>query len=208
MDGEESGRKEPKMPTMKPFLKRWTLMPMLMALLLSACSPSTALSAGSATTTERAAQLALGTVRLEGTEQAVDATAAAQLLPLWELLSDLRTSSTAAPEELVATVQAIEAAMTTDQLAAIEAMELPTAEASGAGPAPGDVESAQAVAAPMDPAMGGEAMAAMGGDMPMDGGMPPDGSGQAQAGNSTTGRGSSNSMYREVIALLQSKTGS
>ena len=69
-------------------------------------------------------KLALGLLKLEGTPQAVDAKQAAQLLPLWQLLRQLNSSSSAAPEEVSAVVDAIQAAMTPVQVSAIEGFQL------------------------------------------------------------------------------------
>ena len=66
----------------------------------------------------------LGILKLEGTPQAVDAKQAAQLLPLWQLLRQLNSSSSAAPEEVSAVVDAIQAAMTPVQVSAIEGFQL------------------------------------------------------------------------------------
>ena len=70
------------------------------------------------------AQLALGTVQLEETGQAVDETQAAELLPLWQALQSLTRSGTAADVELNAVVNQIQATMRSEQIAAIAAMQL------------------------------------------------------------------------------------
>ncbi len=68
--------------------------------------------------------LAVGTFKLEGTPQAVDATEAAKLIPLWQLMNQLETSSSTAPQEITATVNAIQAAMTPAQIQAIQGMQI------------------------------------------------------------------------------------
>jgi hypothetical protein len=195
-------------------MKKCILIPLAMALLLGACSPSTALRAGSATTTERAAQLAQGTLNLEGTDQAVNAEQAQELAPLWEILADLSVSATAAPEELAATVEAIEAGMTAKQLDAIGAMDVETAEAAGmiAAEAPaaaasgGDAAAMEAAQRAMEPSLGGEMgrdmASGVGGDL--GGGMPPE-PGQAQVGSSPGVGVASSSLFQRVITLLQEK---
>jgi hypothetical protein len=65
-------------------------------------------------------QLALGTVRLEGTAHAVTPEQAETLLPLWQALR----GSVTAEAEVGAVLRGIEGAMTEEQLAAIADMEL------------------------------------------------------------------------------------
>ncbi|HSN76483.1 MAG TPA: hypothetical protein VL334_15510 [Anaerolineae bacterium] len=72
-------------------------------------------------------QLALGILELEGTADAVTPGQAAQLLPLWQALSALDASSTAAPEEIAAVQNQIVAAMAPAQVAAIAQLQLTNA---------------------------------------------------------------------------------
>ncbi len=69
-------------------------------------------------------QLAVGTFKLEGTNQAVDSKMAAQLLPLWQLLKQLNSSSSAAPQEVTAVVNQIQSTMTPSQVNTIHNMQL------------------------------------------------------------------------------------
>ena len=69
-------------------------------------------------------QLAYGTLRLEGTADAVTADQAAKLLPLWQALQALDASSTTATEETAAVQAQILSAMTPAQVSAIAAMRL------------------------------------------------------------------------------------
>ena len=69
-------------------------------------------------------QLALGTMRLEGTEQAVTPEQAASLLPLWQVI---RGGSLQSDAEANAIISQIEGGMTAEQLEAVAAMQL-TAE--------------------------------------------------------------------------------
>ena len=71
-------------------------------------------------------QLALGTVRLEETDLAVDEAQAAELLPLWRALQSLSASDTTAAAELDAVVNQIQDTMMPVQLEAIAAMALTT----------------------------------------------------------------------------------
>ena len=72
-------------------------------------------------------QLAYGTLRLEGTADAVTADQAAKLLPLWQALQALDASSTTATEETAAVQAQILSAMTPAQVSAIAAMRLTNA---------------------------------------------------------------------------------
>ena len=115
---------------------------LILALALSACG-------GTATETETASagagglnadyenalsvqlQLSVGTFSLEGTDLAVDAAQAAELIPLWQVLNGLTESGSAAPEEIDALVAQIEETMTSEQISAIAAKQL-TREDMGA----------------------------------------------------------------------------
>jgi hypothetical protein len=65
-------------------------------------------------------QLALGTLKLEGSESAVTPEQAATLLPLWQALQ----GGVTAPAEVNAVLKQIEGTMTTEQLQAIAGMQL------------------------------------------------------------------------------------
>ncbi|MBN2503403.1 MAG: hypothetical protein JXB38_21685 [Anaerolineales bacterium] len=68
--------------------------------------------------------LAAGTLKLEETDLAVTVEQAAELLPLWKAARSLADSDNITNEEINAIYDQIEEAMTTDQMGAIEAMEL------------------------------------------------------------------------------------
>jgi hypothetical protein len=69
-------------------------------------------------------KLAAGTLKLEETDLAVTAEQAAELLPLWKAAKSLVDSDNITSEEINAIYDQIEAAMTAEQMDAIEAMEL------------------------------------------------------------------------------------
>lgn len=69
-------------------------------------------------------QLIIGTFKLEGTDWAVTAEQATDLLPLWQVLQDLNDSDTAAQEEINALVDQIQETMTPEQIQAIVDMQL------------------------------------------------------------------------------------
>ncbi len=83
---------------------------------------------GAARTLTPDAKLALGTMKLEGTPQAIDTQTAAKLLPLWQLMMQLHSSSSTAPQEVAAVQNQIEETMTAAQVSAINGMTLTTAD--------------------------------------------------------------------------------
>ena len=71
-----------------------------------------------------AEQYVIGTFKLEGTSNAVDAKTAAALVPLWQAYSQLTSSNTAAQAEIDAVISQIQTTMTPQQIQAITAMKL------------------------------------------------------------------------------------
>ncbi len=67
-------------------------------------------------------KLPVGTLMLEETDYAVTPAQAKELLPLWQMLGALQESGTASQVEIEAVLDQIQAAMTPEQLAAIEEM--------------------------------------------------------------------------------------
>jgi hypothetical protein len=117
-------------------MTRTTIIGILLVLMvtLAACSvPGLSQGSGEAATlTESIAlpqsiQLSVGTLMLEETPQAVTAEQAQELLPLWQMLRTLQQSDTAAQAEIEAVLNQIQAAMTPEQRAAIEEMDLTSA---------------------------------------------------------------------------------
>jgi hypothetical protein len=68
--------------------------------------------------------LAVGIFKLDGTANDVTASQAKDLLVLWEAYQQVSSSDTAAPEEKAALVSQLQSSMTTDQMAAISALNL------------------------------------------------------------------------------------
>ena len=73
-------------------------------------------------------QLALGTLKLEGTANAITAEQAKELLPLWQAIVALSGNTTTAEEELTAVQNQIAAALQPAQLQAIGALQLTTTQ--------------------------------------------------------------------------------
>lgn len=69
-------------------------------------------------------QLALGTLKLEGTDTAVTPEQAAELLPLWKAANSLSGADNVHPQELEGLFIQIQKAMTAEQMQAIQSMDL------------------------------------------------------------------------------------
>ena len=112
----------------------WLAVLLAGAVLLTACSASktssSSAAAGGAPSGNSnqplalAGQLAVGTLKLEGTPNAVDAKEAAGLLPLWQAYSQIVTSDSTAQAEIDGLVTQIKDTMTPAQVSAITAMKL------------------------------------------------------------------------------------
>ena len=84
--------------------------------------------AAASTPLDAESKLALGTLKLEGTKQAIDPKMAANLIPLWQLLYQLKSSTSSAPQEVTAVVDQIKATMTPVQVSTINNMTLTQAD--------------------------------------------------------------------------------
>ena len=109
---------------MKKIIFAFTLF--TLSLTLVACSKTNSATASASNTGSLSLEMQLlaGTFKLEGTDLAVTAGQAKQLLPLWQTLQSLATSSTAATEEINAVVDQIKSTMTAQQIDEITAMKL------------------------------------------------------------------------------------
>jgi len=110
----------------------FTLMTILV-LTLTACSSGTTNTQQAATNqstdtspTEMplASKLVVGSFKLEGTDNAITAEQATELIPLWQVYQQLSTSDTAAQEEISSLADQIQETMTPNQITAIDAMNL------------------------------------------------------------------------------------
>jgi len=106
---------------------------LVLTLILTACSSNASSAAGPAASGQGGGatgqlsapmQVALGTIKLDGTENAVTPEQAKELLPLWETLQQLEGSDTAAIQEKEALVSQIQETMTQKQTQAISALNL------------------------------------------------------------------------------------
>jgi hypothetical protein len=138
-------------------------------------------------------QLILGTLLLEGTENAVTAEQAAELLPMWQLMKEISTSDTAATEELGGLIIQIQETMTAAQIQAITDMALTQEDLmaymqkAGMGQMPQKAGTPAASGA--DGATGGGMSGGfvVGGSMPGGGGMPSGGGGIPDGGGMPSG---------------------
>jgi len=113
-------------------IKKLMILPMvLLAVWMPACgSASTATDAADPTSDSPTMelpvtmQIILGSYRLEGSQQAITAEQAANLLPLWQVYNDLSESDAAAQAEIDALLEQIQESMTPEQMSAIEALQL------------------------------------------------------------------------------------
>ncbi|MFZ5818340.1 MAG: hypothetical protein ACOYYJ_00425 [Chloroflexota bacterium] len=155
------------------------LLVILSALGMTACGgASTPTGTGSAPMDDPSAmelpasmELVLGSFELEGTDQAITAEQAANLLPLWQVYQSLGESDSAAQAEIDALLEQIQETMTPEQMSAIQALQLTREDmraimeeqgmAMGGGPDAGNTGNTDN--------RGG------GGFGPPDGGMPPSG---------------------------------
>jgi len=99
-----------------------------LVLTLTACSGTASATQASSTqestSLPTATQLVVGTFKLEDTDQAVTSEQAKDLLVMWQVYQNLISSDTAAQAEIDALVDQIQETMTTDQINAIQAMNL------------------------------------------------------------------------------------
>lgn len=105
------------------------ILALLLALSLLGCTASAAnvsptTSATSPLALSETLLLAAGTLQLEGTAQAIAATQAQELAFLWQAYGALATQDATAAAELAALLDQIQTAMTSDQLRAVDAMQL------------------------------------------------------------------------------------
>jgi len=188
-------------------------------LLLTACASATTTSTVSTSNNlSTAAELALGTLKLEGTNTAVTSTQAIQLLTLWEGYQSLSDSDTSSQVEVEALVKQIQGTMTTDQIRAIEAMKLTdqsmseimgTLGGSNNASAPASTPSTSALSQGA-PSGGQGGMPSDGGGMPMGditGGMTTQSTPYAAQSTSNAGTSQVNPMLlKALIQMLETRS--
>ena len=227
---------DPKGHTMKRKLLSTLL---LFTLVLAACGVSDSGTPTAPTQVDDLpieTRIAVGTLKLEGGEQAVSAEQAGELLVMWQVYQELRNSDTAAQAEIDGLVQQIQDTLTPEQMEAIQVMSLTQQDvfalmqeqgaemglaqrsssegtftfdpAAGGGPPDGGGGP------PPDGGMGGGAPpdGGMGGDMGEMGGVAP-GSGTDQSQGAATGQdlrrneGVPTAVVSALIQYLEGKAG-
>ena len=104
----------------------------ILILALTACSgtsntPSSTplqLTDGTAPELSTASKLVVGSFKLEETDLAITSEQAVALLPVWQVYQEVSTSDTAAQAEIDALIEQIQETLTTEQMDAINAMNL------------------------------------------------------------------------------------
>ena len=198
---------------------------MIAGILLTACSSSSTSTPIGSTSNELPieTQLAVGTLRLNGTDQDITAEQAKNLVVYWQVYKELSQSQTAAQAEVDGLVAQIQETMSDNQMQAITAMNITqqdvlasmqgvTVASSSSGTSTINVPSGSASGGGM-PAGGPPD----GGGAPPDGGIPADMGGAAstsgvsqsqgsQAGTSSTViTGVPSALVEAVIQSLQQK---
>lgn len=196
----------------------------IFAITLTACNSLSTVTPGN--TTKQAlpveTQLAVGTLKLAGTDQDISSEQAQNLVVYWETYQELSQRDTAAQEEMDALVTQIQETMTSDQMQAITDMNITqqdvfasmqgvTVDSSNSGNSTVSVPSGSSSGGGM-PAGGPPAD---GGGVPPDGGMPGDlggtASGSSQVQSSATGSSSAGianippALVEAVIQSLQQR---
>ena len=189
----------------------------------SASSSKGPLSQDGANSLSVAAQLAVGTLKLEEAGQALSAKQAADLLPLWKAYRNLSQDSSAAPLELQGLTEQITETLAKEQVAAIAAMKLTQDDLAAEMQALGISMQGASTGSSSSPAQGQAAGAAGGGAGagapeagPGAGGVPGMGpgdqaAGAARTGTSQAGAGTSGGsaisplLLNVLVRLLQAK---
>lgn len=183
----------------------------ILALTLTACGASASTEAATAPQTGGPNQtmsgltlIVIGTLKLDGTEQAVTPEQAAELLPLWQVYKDLSSSDTAAQAEVDALVKQIEDTMTGEQMQAINSMGLTPQDMMTVMQELGlDMGRGQRPSGSGDTTQDGG-----GGFMPPGGGMPPDmGGGGAPGGGGGMPGDGGQGLSQDQIATAQAARG-
>jgi hypothetical protein len=153
------------------------LIVMIVGILLTACSSSSASTPIGSTSNNLPieTQLAVGTLKLSGTAQDISIEQAKELVVDWQVYKELSQSQTAAQAEMDGLVAQIQETLSDDQMQAITAMNITQqdvlASLQGVTAASSD-SSSSTVSLPAGSASGGGMPA---GGPPEGGGVPPDG---------------------------------
>jgi hypothetical protein len=196
----------------------------ILALALTACGATAPQTTPAQTGLDTESKLIIGTLKLEGTQQAVSVEQAQELLVLWQVYQEISQSDTSAPEEVSALLNQIDGSMTAEQTQAINAMNLSQRDVMTVMQEKGLMANMPQRSASTDSSSGGDGFAppdgggmAMGaggppsgGGMPMGGGMPGGGSSSSSSSNTdtqTTRKSSASLLIDALIEYLQGIAG-
>jgi hypothetical protein len=195
-------------------IKKPLILLALLAIGVSACSSSARTQNGppNSGTLNPMSELAVGTIKLDGTQNAVTKEQAAQLLTMWQVYKQLIASSTAAQPEIDGLSAQIRDTMTADQHKAISGMKLAQSDifafmqSQGGGPSSsasgqtnkGSTNQGGGFPGGGDPG-GGMPPPDMGGGMP-GGGMPGGGTTSRQATGTQTANSTQGSAQSARLA--------
>lgn len=201
-------------------MKRLMFTAFILLLLLTACGTQAATSTTSAAVDSlpAAAELALGTLKLEGAGLTITADQASAMLPLWQVYQSLAASDTAAQAEIEALVTQIQGTLSADQWQAVQDMHLTRADLSAliseqsiSVSAPqSTTDSSTTAAQPAGPDGGGMPPSDMGGDPSMTGGVQPVSSSASDSDTTpvmSSGTGVPSALVSTLIELLESRAG-
>ncbi len=197
---------------------------MIAGLLLAACTSSLPRTTSKSTSNELPTEtrIAVGTLKLTGTDQDVTAQQAEQLLILWQTYKQLSQSDTAAQAEVDGLVAQIQETMTAGQMTAITDMHITQQDVftsmQGVTVTTSNSTKASTISVPSGSSSGGGMPAGGPGGAPPDGGGMPVEMGGGASGTSTgqtqhaqTSSGSQNltkvpsALVEAVIQSLQQK---
>jgi hypothetical protein len=196
-------------------------------LALTACSTTRAnsMSPGGGSAMQPLTELAVGTLKLEGTQDTITKEQAAELLPMWQVYRDMSTSDTAAQQEIDGLTEQLQGTMTDAQRKSISAMNLTqqdvmaVMQAQGPGTGTGPVARQNSSTGQGNSGFPGGGFPGGGGNMPPDGSFGPGGgfggssrtTGTPQANGQqlrAKGVGVPNMLLNTLIKYLEGKAAS
>ncbi len=186
-------------------MKHITLSILIIAgLLLSSCSSASIGTPGSSSNNNlpTEAQLAVGTLKLAGTDQDITIEQAKELVVYWQVYKEISQSDTAAPAEIDGLIAQIQETMTDDQVEAITDMNITQQDVLTSMQEMAIVSSNSS-----DSTVNLPSGAASGGGMPA-GGPQPDGSGiPGDTGVAAPASGTNQSQSAQTDSRLAGTTG-
>jgi hypothetical protein len=152
-------------------------------------------------------RLAVGTLKLAGSEHDITAEQAQELVVLWQVYKELSQSDIAAQAEVDGLISQIRETMSSDQLQAIMDMQLTQQDVfmSMQGVTAGsDTSDGDAISVPSEGSTPAGGPPADGGGAPMDGGMPPDMGGAAPSSSTDQSQAAQAGSGLESLASVPS----